>query len=168
MKRLVYTVGLFMMTMLVQAQEAKSEETTAKEKYLEQTVVAVTFDVDRAYFPVEGRQGQAFYSSDNNAVIMGQLIPIPFNKMEDDFNNGALEKNSETLEKEVLQVDGRKYLFIKQRIIQGGRDTFLVMYARTHDSSNSVLVSAFYNMDHDAKRIDKYAKRAALSAEVKE
>lgn len=129
--------------------------------------IAVNFEVDEDYFPIKTPDGQAFYSEDYKAAIMGQLLPISFEQMELEYNTGSLEQGGEVVEKDILTLDGKRFLFVKM-ILKDKGDTYLTMYARQNDDSTSILVSGFYGPGHDAEKMDAYTKTAALSAAVKQ
>lgn len=126
----------------------------------------VSMDIDQTQFPNTTEQGH--FSEDNQSAIMGQLLPITFEQMRRDFEGGAIETRFDTLEKEILEIDDKLYLYIKQYAKQEGNTMIVVMYARQHDESSSVLVSGFYQAGSDAELLDAQIKKAALSATIKD
>lgn len=149
-----------------QATTQDSASTKQLDASLNKSPKLVSMDIDTTVFPTKANQG--YYTQDNQAAILGQLLPLPFEQMKVDFDNGNIEQRFETMEKEALTIDDQDYLYIKQYAKQEGKTIFIVMYAKANNANSSILVTGFYGEDQDQEVFDAYIKKAALSAQVTE
>ena len=144
--------------------QTKSTTAAATSSVSLQQTPKVTMAVDQNIYTEQTKDG--YFTQDKEAAIMGRVFPIPFEQMTADFNSGKAELKYDTLEKNILEIDGVTYLYLKQYTKREDSTVIIIFYCREHKDNTSLMISGYYPDGTDNQAMDVSIKAATLSAIV--
>lgn len=154
------SVGVFAQT----EEEITIEDDVSSE--IQAFMTEVEYDVDASVF--SEKEGNTYINSEKTAGIVALYLPYNFDVMEEQFLDGSAEGEDETLDKDSFEVDGVRYMYLKQITLVNEVNATYAVYCKENDDKSVLMISGYYENSDKAELYDSLIKKAALSAKVKE
>jgi hypothetical protein len=118
----------------------------------------VEIQIDSTIYEI--KQGNSYYTKDEKSAIQANLIPMSFEKMQDNM----LKNESDDLDKGKIILNGISILFVKK--ISEDNENIIMIFCKENDQNTSISFLSFYPSDSE-NYYKPIIEKAFLSAKVK-
>lgn len=120
--------------------------------------VEIQIEIDSTIYEI--KQGNSYYTKDEKSAIQANLIPMSFEKMQDNM----LKNESDDLDKGKIILNGISILFVKK--ISEDNENIIMIFCKENDQNTSISFLSFYPSDSE-NYYKPIIEKAFLSAKVK-
>jgi hypothetical protein len=104
-------------------------------------------------------RGNSYYTKDEKSAIQANLIPMSFEKMQDNM----LKNSSDDIDKGKIIINGINILFVKK--ISKDNENIIMIYCKENDQNSSISFISFYPSESE-NYYKAIIEKAFLSAKV--
>jgi hypothetical protein len=120
--------------------------------------VEIQIEIDSTIYEI--KQGNSYYTKDEKSAIQANLIPMSFEKMQDNM----LKNESDDLDKGKIILNGISILYVKK--ISEDNENIIMIFCKENDQNSSISFLSFYPSDSE-NYYKPIIEKAFLSAKVK-
>lgn len=96
----------------------------------------IQIEIDSSIYEI--KQGNSYYTKDEKSAIQANLIPISFEKMQDNM----LKNSSDDIDKGKIIINGINILFVKK--ISKDNENIIMIYCKENDQNSTISFISFY------------------------
>jgi hypothetical protein len=119
--------------------------------------VEIQIEIDSSIYEI--KQGNSYYTKDEKSAIQANLIPMSFEKMQDNM----LKNSSDDIDKGKIIINGINILFVKK--ISKDNENIIMIYCKENDQNSSISFISFYPSESE-NYYKAIIEKAFLSAKV--
>lgn len=119
--------------------------------------VEIQIEIDSSIYEI--KQGNSYYTKDEKSAIQANLIPMSFEKMQDNM----LKNSSDDIDKGKIIINGINILFVKK--ISKDNENIIMIYCKENDQNSSISFISFYPSESE-NYYKTIIEKAFLSAKV--